>query len=286
MKPPTKRHSGVAQVEFALSLLVLLPLLMGIIEFGYLIRNNTILANAAREGARAAAVGWTQDLVYDRVVQGAQPLLKTDNNGNVTNGGVWIEYDPQPYTANNFREFPEYIPFPVDACPTVSLPRKGRLVQAPSQKNLQASQALTSNRTPAVQFVKNDNNNGNGNGNRPTPAPTPTTAPTPTPAPVPTELPTPTPIPGATPTSTPEPVPDVGATPTNSPVQTGIRCLNTVPGGCVIRVRVRMNHQTLTGFFDKFMAGRVIETNATMIRDYLPTQRPGNTTSSSGPSSG
>lgn len=51
-----KSERAAAAVEFALVAPVLIALLLGIIEFGFLIYLNSAAAGAAREGARAAAV--------------------------------------------------------------------------------------------------------------------------------------------------------------------------------------------------------------------------------------
>jgi len=51
------KRRGSTIVEFALVVPVLLAMLIGIMEFGWLIKNQLTIANAAREGARAAAVG-------------------------------------------------------------------------------------------------------------------------------------------------------------------------------------------------------------------------------------
>ena len=51
-----KRERGQALVEFALVLPILLVLLCGIVDFGWLYYNQITLNNAAREGARYAAV--------------------------------------------------------------------------------------------------------------------------------------------------------------------------------------------------------------------------------------
>ena len=51
-----KREEGQAMVEFALVLPVLLILLCGIIDFGWLYYNQITLNNAAREGARYAVI--------------------------------------------------------------------------------------------------------------------------------------------------------------------------------------------------------------------------------------
>lgn len=47
---------GAAAVEFALVLIPLLVLLLGIIEFGYIFNQQLTVTNAAREGARVLAI--------------------------------------------------------------------------------------------------------------------------------------------------------------------------------------------------------------------------------------
>ncbi|WP_344125586.1 TadE family protein [Luedemannella flava] len=63
-----RRDRGAAAVEFALVLPVLLILVFGIIDFGRMLNAKITLTQAAREGARAAAVSsyangvkWTRD---------------------------------------------------------------------------------------------------------------------------------------------------------------------------------------------------------------------------------
>lgn len=52
-----QRDQGAAALEFALIAPVLLSLLLGIIEFGFMFQAQLALTHAAREGARMAAVG-------------------------------------------------------------------------------------------------------------------------------------------------------------------------------------------------------------------------------------
>ena len=54
-----KNNRGQAMVEFALALPVLMLLLIGSMEFGLVINQYLVLAEAAREGARSAALGGT-----------------------------------------------------------------------------------------------------------------------------------------------------------------------------------------------------------------------------------
>ena len=51
-----QRQRGVAVVEFALVLPVLLLILFGIIEFGLVMFDQAVITNASREGARAGIV--------------------------------------------------------------------------------------------------------------------------------------------------------------------------------------------------------------------------------------
>lgn len=60
------RESGAAAVEFALVLPVLLILILGMIEFGFLTFLNSSAAGAAREGAREMAIHNDQGLAQGR----------------------------------------------------------------------------------------------------------------------------------------------------------------------------------------------------------------------------
>lgn len=67
------RDRGAAAVEFALLLPLLLLLVFGIIDFGRALNAQITLTQAAREGARLAALGQTGQ-VTTRVQAAAQPL--------------------------------------------------------------------------------------------------------------------------------------------------------------------------------------------------------------------
>jgi len=59
---------GAELIEFALVLPVLLLLIAGILDMGFLFNNYAVVTNAAREGARMAAVpGWVETDVRARV---------------------------------------------------------------------------------------------------------------------------------------------------------------------------------------------------------------------------
>jgi len=57
------RRAGTVTVELAMVLPLLLLLLFGIIEFGWLAQDRAELGQVAREGARIAAVGGTPDRI-------------------------------------------------------------------------------------------------------------------------------------------------------------------------------------------------------------------------------
>jgi Flp pilus assembly protein TadG len=77
-RPPsrgrTARDRGTAAVEFALVLPVLLLILFGIIDFGRALNAQIELTGAAREGARLAALGYSNAQVQARVVAAAPSL--------------------------------------------------------------------------------------------------------------------------------------------------------------------------------------------------------------------
>ena len=50
------KHAGVAAIEFALVLPVLLLILFGIINFGVMMYDQSVITNATREGARWASI--------------------------------------------------------------------------------------------------------------------------------------------------------------------------------------------------------------------------------------
>lgn len=57
----TENQRGASAVEFAIILPVLLTLLLGIIEFGYLFNQQISLTQSAREGAREYALHHNKD---------------------------------------------------------------------------------------------------------------------------------------------------------------------------------------------------------------------------------
>lgn len=69
-----RKNKGQSLVETALMLPVILLLLTGIIDFGFLFNNYLIVSNAAREGARAAVTGSTDAQVSSVVNNSAVSL--------------------------------------------------------------------------------------------------------------------------------------------------------------------------------------------------------------------
>lgn len=55
-----KKEEGQSVVEFALILPVLILLIFGMIDFGWLFYNKIEVNNASREGARYAAIHWNE----------------------------------------------------------------------------------------------------------------------------------------------------------------------------------------------------------------------------------
>jgi Flp pilus assembly protein TadG len=78
------RRRGQSLVEFAAALPFLAILVFGIIEFGFFVRDSLIISNAARDGARAAAVGKTTTDITTRITNSSSPLATSGDNGSIT----------------------------------------------------------------------------------------------------------------------------------------------------------------------------------------------------------
>lgn len=92
---PLRKRKGQALIEFALVLPFLILLVLGIIEFGWLTKNQLTIDNATREGARTAALGKTTSAIISTIqnqtstVPGSPSQLtitmKRDSNSTGTN---------------------------------------------------------------------------------------------------------------------------------------------------------------------------------------------------------
>jgi hypothetical protein len=79
------KENGASLIEFALLMPLLLLLVLGIIEFGWLFSQNNDVKHGAREGARAAAV----DLGGNSVL-----LERTCDSMDLASGIVTVEFNP------------------------------------------------------------------------------------------------------------------------------------------------------------------------------------------------
>ena len=93
-----RAERGAELIEFALVFPLLLAMVLGIIDFGFLFRNYEVLTNAAREGARIAILpGYDAADVTARVTQyltagglTSTPGVPTPTTSAVNVGGVCI----------------------------------------------------------------------------------------------------------------------------------------------------------------------------------------------------
>jgi Flp pilus assembly protein TadG len=81
------REAGQSMVEFALVLPLLIIMLLGIIQFGFILNGLVVVNAAAREGARAAAVGEDGEVAARAVCEAA---LLAGSCGN-SNGGFGLD---------------------------------------------------------------------------------------------------------------------------------------------------------------------------------------------------
>jgi len=75
---------GQALVEFALVLPFLIILVLGIMEFGWLTKNQLTVANAVREGARTAALGKSTSEITTTIENQTQSVAGSPDNLTVT----------------------------------------------------------------------------------------------------------------------------------------------------------------------------------------------------------
>ena len=113
----SRRRRGATMVEFALIVPILVAMLLGIIEFGYLAKNKLQLANAAREGARDAAIGLKTDTIKTRIKNRAAGLpgvpanlvidLQRDDGDDASyNYNITVGDKPADSAGNVFNDAP------------------------------------------------------------------------------------------------------------------------------------------------------------------------------------
>jgi Flp pilus assembly protein TadG len=84
----TKNEDGAAAVEMALVLPILLLLVFGIIEFGFIFNRYISVTHAAREGARQMAIRPTDELA-DAVAAAEASAPDLQDAGNITCSGTY-----------------------------------------------------------------------------------------------------------------------------------------------------------------------------------------------------
>lgn len=124
--PPRFIQQGAAAIEFALLLVILIPLAFGITELGRAFYQYNTLVKATRDGARVLAAGGSTNVgkarcltVYGTPDCTGEPLLK-----GLTTGLVQVAYDQQAtngavtikvasVTIDKF-EFTSLVPYVID----------------------------------------------------------------------------------------------------------------------------------------------------------------------------
>ena len=94
-----KTERGAELIEFALVLPLLLLLVLGIVDFGFLFQRLEVVTNAAREGARIAVLaGYTtadvQDRVNDYMLEGGVPIAPGNPVVNVNTVNLSVPSSP------------------------------------------------------------------------------------------------------------------------------------------------------------------------------------------------
>lgn len=105
-----QHERGASLVEFAIVLPLLLLLLFGIIEFGWLFAMNLDVKHGAREGARLAAVDELSDAgdVCDRMDVAAvsgQTLVSADRTGTNIGDDIQVTVETPAETLTGFLDW-------------------------------------------------------------------------------------------------------------------------------------------------------------------------------------
>lgn len=99
-----RRDEGAAMVEFALILMILLLIVMGVIQFGFMFYTKYVITCASREGARYGAI-YKTDAAGDRLapssyVPSIEQVVRDYVNNLVTsaNDQITVELGGDAYT--------------------------------------------------------------------------------------------------------------------------------------------------------------------------------------------
>jgi len=89
-----KRESGQTLVEFALVVPLLFLLLFGSVEFGRVFHAYHVVTSAAREGARAAAVGKSNDVIETKIEGAVSSLVSNPANVELKDNATYDSNNP------------------------------------------------------------------------------------------------------------------------------------------------------------------------------------------------
>lgn len=84
-----KREDGQATVEFALVIPILILLIFGMMDFGWLFFNKLQINNASREGARYAAIHW-EETTWDTDTETVVTSFAPGTHVNINKGSAQV----------------------------------------------------------------------------------------------------------------------------------------------------------------------------------------------------
>lgn len=119
-----RRTRGAAVLEFALVVPILFLVLLGIIEYGWLAKNNLAVANATREGARAAAVGKTIANIQKRIIDEGAPTVPSECTTSSDSCAIKLES-----SADDGVTWDSFPADDITATPPVNGVQPGRLIR-------------------------------------------------------------------------------------------------------------------------------------------------------------
>jgi Flp pilus assembly protein TadG len=145
-RPEYSRRRGSTLVEFALLVPVLLAILIGIIEFGWLISRTYTVGNATREGARYGSLGKT-------IADTKARVRGSSNSVAITDAQITLEYLNTAVSPSTWQAWPadtadgkNGVPVDAQLRVTVSVPHTALTGFFPFLKNRNVTQSTVMRR--------------------------------------------------------------------------------------------------------------------------------------------
>jgi Flp pilus assembly protein TadG len=103
-------EKGASAVEFALVLPILILLIFGIIQFGFIFNDYISITHAAREGVRWASLREPESVVKEKTIDAAPSITLMEDDIEVSNPAPSADDQGQPVTVSVSYSVPIDVP--------------------------------------------------------------------------------------------------------------------------------------------------------------------------------